>query len=219
MKNVTTTYVGYFIFNIHKENVMEEKNKQAADYMSDEEIVELYWKREERAIHETDRKYRNYLYRVAFNILHDRLDSEECLNDTYLGTWNSIPPAKPTAFQIFLSKIMRNTAVNRYRYNMADKRIASQMTVALEELDESMMYQLSDEEEKLVSEIGQLLNEYLEGLSKRGRFVFVSRYYYADEIVEIARMLGVSERTVYRELVELRNGLRERLEKEGFVRE
>ena len=219
MENVTTTYVRYFIFNIHKENVMEEQNKQAVDYMSDEEIVALYWKREERAIHETDRKYRNYLYRVAFNILHDRLDSEECLNDTYLGTWNSIPPAKPTAFQLFLSKIMRNTAVNRYRYNMADKRIASQMTVALEELDESMGYQLSDEEEKLVNEIGLLLNEYLEGLSKRARFVFVSRYYYADEIVEIAKMLGVSERTIYRELVELRNGLKERLEKEGFVRE
>ena len=90
--------------------------------MPDGEIIELYWKREEAAISETDKKYGKYLYRIAYNIVHDELDCEECLNDTYLGTWNRIPPARPNVFQIFLSKIMRNIAVDRFRKNTAKKR-------------------------------------------------------------------------------------------------
>lgn len=92
-------------------------------YLKDEQIIELYWAREERAISETDRKYRKYLYTVAYNILHSDPDCEECLNDTYLGTWNAIPPHRPNFFQAFLSKIMRNTAVVHYKKNHTQSRI------------------------------------------------------------------------------------------------
>ena len=104
-----------------------ETKKRARTLLEDEEIIELYWARNERAISETDKKYKNYLYTIAYNILHDALDCEECLNDTYLGTWNTIPPTRPNVFQAFISKIMRNTAIGRYNKNTADKRVPSEM--------------------------------------------------------------------------------------------
>ena len=100
-----------------------ENSTKSERYLPDPEIIELYWARDERAIDETDKKYRQYLHRIAYNIVHDDLDCEECLNDTYLGTWNRIPPTRPNAFQLFLSKIMRNIAIDRYRKNSAKKNI------------------------------------------------------------------------------------------------
>lgn len=112
----------------------------ADNYLSDEKIVELYWQREEKAIEETDKKYGKYLYTIAYNIVHDKLDSEECLNDTYLGTWNSIPPARPSALQIFVSKIARGVAVNKFKSKTAKKRIPSELVTSLSELDECIPY-------------------------------------------------------------------------------
>ena len=100
--------------------------------MSDEDIVALYFARNEKAISETDLKYGRYLFTIAYNIVHDRLDCEECLNDTYLGTWNAIPPHRPPVFQVFLSKIMRNTAVDKFRKTRASKRIPSELVVSLD---------------------------------------------------------------------------------------
>jgi len=105
--------------------------------LGDEEIIALYWARNEEAIRETDRKYGKLLYQQAYNILHDRCDSEECQNDTYLGAWNSIPPASPTSLQTYVVKIMRKIAISRYREKTAQKRIPSEMTDCLEELLES----------------------------------------------------------------------------------
>ena len=113
---------------------------------TDETIVELYWKRDETAIRLTDEKYGKYLYAIAYRILHDSLDCEECLNDTYLGTWNCIPPAKPNPLQLFVSKIMRNIAIDRFRGRMASRRVPSEMTVSLEELDECLAYSASPSE-------------------------------------------------------------------------
>ena len=184
--------------------------------LSDEEIIELYWQREEKAIAETDAKYGRYLYKIAYNIVHDRPDSEECLNDTYLGTWNRIPPACPNAFQIFLSKIMRNIAVDKFRRNSAKRKIPSSLMVSMEELDECVAYEPSVEEAYAIDELKRILDAYLRSLSDRDATVFICRYYYADPISEIAEMLHVSERTVSRLLVSLRNGLKETLEKEGY---
>ena len=86
--------------------------------MDDEEIVELYWNRNERAIEETDFKYKKYLFSIAYNIVHDRLDSEECLNDTYLGVWKAIPPTKPNVLIAFLTTITRRIAIKRYHSNL-----------------------------------------------------------------------------------------------------
>lgn len=196
---------------------MKETEKTAqSTVLSDEEIIELYWNREERAISETDTKYGRYLFTIAYNIVHDRLDCEECLNDTYLGTWNSIPPHRPNIFQIFLARIARNIAVDRYREKTASKRIPSEMTVSLDELNECLSYDPSVEEDTLVKGISSVLNEFLKTLPEREKFTFVCRYYYADSVENIAKMLQVTERTVFRDLAKTRARLKELLEKAGF---
>lgn len=98
----------------------------------DEEIVRLYFDRDEAAIRETDRKYGKFLFGIAYNILHDRLDCEECRNDTYLGIWNSIPPTRPVSFRAFITRIMRNTAIKKYKERTCLKRVPSELTVPLD---------------------------------------------------------------------------------------
>jgi RNA polymerase sigma-70 factor (ECF subfamily) len=193
--------------------------KDGSPYLDDEKIVELYWKRDEKAIDETDRKYRHYLHTVAFNILHNNLDCEECLNDTYLGTWNAIPPAHPTLFQIFISKIMRNTAVVRYKKITASKRVPSEMTVSLDELDGCLPYDNSVEYDYAVFQLSRLLSHYIRSLSEPRAFIFICRYYCSDLICDIADMLHVSESTVLRELSAIKNGLKKLLIKEGYYNE
>ncbi|MBQ9784752.1 MAG: RNA polymerase sigma factor [Clostridia bacterium] len=184
--------------------------------MPDEEIIELYWQRNESAIKETDVKYGKYLYAIAYNLLCDRLDSEECLNDTYLGTWNRIPPARPNFFSAFLSRIARNIAVDRIRKNTADKRIPESMLIPLDELRECFIDDISEADQNAVNALAEILNGYLKHLSERQRTVFVCRYYYADSVSLIAKMLQVSERTVFRELEEIRNGLKKELTERGY---
>ena len=191
--------------------------KNDAAYMEDEKIIDLYWKRDENAIKQTDRKYGKYLYVIAYNIVHDRLDCEECLNDTYLGTWNKIPPQRPGVFQVFLSRIMRNIAVDKLRHNTAAKRVPSEMMISLEELDECVSNMPSVEQEAENNRLANILNDYIKTLNDREQFIFVCRYYYADKVESIARMLQVGEATVYRELTSIREGLRAHLEKEGVV--
>ncbi|MBQ5633706.1 MAG: sigma-70 family RNA polymerase sigma factor, partial [Clostridia bacterium] len=185
-------------------------------HLSDEAIIELYWNREERAIKATDEKYGKYLFTIAYNIVRDELDCEECLDDTYLGTWNSIPPTRPTLFQVFLAKIMRNVALDRFRKKSAAKRIPSEMIVSLDEIDGYLPYDASVEEAVLIQEISRVLNEYLGSLSDRDEFIFVCRYYYSDTISDIAKMLDLNPKTVSAALLKLREGLKDRLEKEGY---
>lgn len=185
--------------------------------LSDAEIIELYFDRNERAIKETDTKYGKYLYTIAYNIVYDRMDCEECLNDTYLSTWNAIPPHRPPVFQVFLSKIIRNTAIDKYRKSRAAKRIPSELVVSLEEIGETLPDHTP--EESSVRELSHALNGFLAMLNDREQFVFVCRYYYSDRVSVIARMLQVSENTVARELTALRERLREYLKKEGVWHE
>lgn len=185
--------------------------------LSDEEIISLYWARQEKAISETDLKYGKYLYTIAHNILNDDLDSEECLNDTYLGTWNAIPPQRPKIFQAFLSKITRNIALGRIRKATAEKRIPSEMTRSLEELDECILVEPGEDEKYYVNRLSELFNRYLETLSDRQLFIFVCRYYYSDSIISIADMLKLSKNTILRDLAKIRQELREFLEKEGYT--
>ena len=189
-----------------------QQGKTDKKILPDEEIISLYWNRNESAIDATDVKYGKYLYTIAYNILNDNMDSEECLNDTYLGTWNRIPPARPNAFQIFISKIMRNVAVDKFRKKTADKRIPSELIVSLNEIEDYIPAENSAE----MMEIARILNEYVRSLSDIASFIFVCRYYYSDSVDKIAKMLKYSQSTVYRELSKIRNGLRERFEKEGI---
>jgi RNA polymerase sigma-70 factor (ECF subfamily) len=187
--------------------------------VDDEIIIDLYWQRDENAILETDRKYGKYLYVIAYNILRDSMDCEECLNDTYLCTWNRIPPTRPTALQTFLSRIARDEAVDKHRKKHASRRIPSELVSSLDELESCLPGGMSPEDEVLIKEMSKLISEYLRTLSKREEFVFICRYYYADSISSIANMLDVSENTVFRALAKIRKGLRAKFIEEGVLNE
>ena len=191
-----------------------ELQTQAA--MSDEQIVELYWQRDERAIRETDRKYQHFLLTVAHNILRDAQDCEECLNDTYLGAWNAIPPARPKVLQAFLATIMRRTAIDCYKRKKRQKRIDSELTVALSEVEELLADGSDPAAELDAHELGRVISEFIRALPKRRMYIFMSRYYTARPIGEIARLLGCSESTVNKEIAAIKRDLKEKLEKEGY---
>ena len=192
-------------------------NKDNRGHLSDDEIVELYWNRDEQAIRFTDEKYGKYLLTIAYNILRDQLDCEECLNDTYLGTWNSIPPTRPKIFQVFISKIMRNLAIDRFRKRAAAKRIPSEMVVSLDEFDECMVYDISVPEEYIVKEIGKIISEYISSLLPNDEFIFICRYYYSDSMVNIAKMLDVETAYVKRRLLKMRSDIKAILKEKGYA--
>jgi RNA polymerase sigma-70 factor (ECF subfamily) len=198
---------------------MNYKEQNTGHVLSDDEIVELYWQRQEKAIHATDKKYGKYLYTVAYNILRDGQDSEESLNDTYLGAWNAMPPNRPNRLHVFLSKITRNISLGRVRKRTAEKRIPPELILSLEELDDGMCFEVGEDEKYLIRQLGYILNDYLASLSDRRTFIFVCRYYYGDSVESIAKMLGLSVNTISRELSTIRRGLKEILAKEGFANE
>ena len=184
--------------------------------MSDEQIVALYWQRDEQAIKETDIKYKRFLLSVAYNIVHDTHDIEECLNDTYIGAWNSIPPARPTVLQAFLATIMRRTAIDRYKAKRRQKRIASELTLSLSEVEDF----ISDGDvysESEARELGRVISDFLRSLSDRRMYIFMSRYYVARPIKEIAKLIACSESTVNKEISAIKCELKEKLEKEGYT--
>ena len=189
---------------------------QTKAVMSDEQIVELYWRRDERAIRETDRKYQHFLLTVAHNILRDAQDCEECLNDTYLGAWNAIPPARPKVLQAFLATIMRRTAIDCYKRKKRQKRIDSELTVALSEVEEFLADGSDPAAELDAHELGRVISEFIRALPKRRMYIFMSRYYTARPIGEIARLLGCSESTVNKEIAAIKRDLKEMMEKEGY---
>ena len=183
--------------------------------MSDGEIIELYFRRDERAISETDAKYGKYLFSVAYNVVHDRLDCEECPNDTYLDAWNAMPPERPAALKAFLAIIMRRRAIDRYKAEKRKKRIPSELTVSLSELE----FALSDDtpqSELEAEELCRIISDFLRSLPERRAYIFMSRYYAARPIREIANKLCVSESTVNKELALIRQSLRKMLESEGY---
>lgn len=186
-------------------------------YRTDHEIVALYWARSETAIQETDRKYRRLLFSVITNILADARDGEECISDTYLGAWNAMPPAKPQILPAFLTRIARNRAVSRYRTNAASKRIPSELTTTLAELDEVFGGDDTVETQIELHRLAAALNRYLANLSEESRMIFVCRYYCTDPVERIATMLGISQATVFRRLTTMRRELKQRLEEEGIA--
>ena len=190
----------------------ERREKQVL--FTDEQIIELYWDRNETAIQETDKKYGKTLFRLANNILCDRSDSEECRNDTYFAVWNRIPPTRPHAFRAFITQIVRRIAINRYNEKMSQKRIPSEFTVSMEDLSDFISVN-DGEEEFMAEEIGKIINAYVRQLDERQRYIFVSRFYVAESVENIARELSVVPSTVYRALDQIKYGLKECLERNG----
>ncbi len=185
--------------------------------MEDNQIIKLYQERSETAISETANKYGVYCHSIAYRILHNEEDSEECVNDTYFRTWNSIPPQNPNVFSVFLGKITRNLALDKYRYYNREKRGNGQTMVVLEELENCIPSRKSTEQEIDDKMLVELLNTFLEGLPVKKRTIFVQRYWYLRPISEIAQEFHVSESNIKITLFRIRNKLKNVLEKEGIV--
>ena len=185
--------------------------------MSDEEIVELYWQRDEYAIKATSDKYGKLLYKIAYNILHDNLDCEECQNDTYLNVWNSIPPTKPIIFRTFIARIMRNIAIDKYYEKKSKKRISSEMTVSMDECEGFIAYNDDPSEYLLAQELGKMISDFLRGLSEKDRYIFMNRFYLSESIDTIALELEISESAVYKKLTKLKSALKKYLDERGVL--
>ncbi|MBQ6848949.1 MAG: RNA polymerase sigma factor [Clostridia bacterium] len=184
--------------------------------MTDQRIIELYWQRDQSAIRETDRQYGQRLFEMARRILTDRGESEETVNDTYLRTWESIPPRRPTALFAFLAKITRSLAIDRYRRRQADKRLPSQYALSLDELGECIPGGESPDDALDLDVLAHTIRQWLSTLSPSARDAFVCRYFYADSLEEIAARQRISLSAVKSTLYRARQSLRKHLEKEGY---
>ena len=183
---------------------------------SEAQIIELYWQRDERAIKETDRALRTQLLSLAKNLLRDTQDAEECLNDTYVRVWNSIPPARPDSLKAYVLSIMRKVAINRYKASKRQKRVPAQMISSLSELGDMLSDGDSFHTEQEARALGEILTGFTSTLSDRRAFIFMSRYYLCRPIDEIAQKLGCSKSTVNKEIAAIKQELRQLLESEGY---
>ena len=189
--------------------------------MEDNQIVDLYRERDERAISENDAKYRRYCVQIAMNILENAQDAEECVNDTYLQAWNTIPPGSPDKLGVFLGKITRNLSLERYKAKKTAKRGNSLFLVSLDELSEcvpdgSTGFGSGFDDEAEASRIGECVNKFLRKQSGEVRDIFICRYFYSDSIWEICRRFGHSENKVKSLLHRTRRKLKKFLESEGI---
>ena len=185
--------------------------------MKDTEIIDLYWTRQERAITETQESYGKYCYSIAYHILHEREDSEECVNDTWLRAWNTIPPTRPARLSLFLGTITRNLSFDRWKRKHAAKRGSGEMDVVLDELAECVPDKSSTEEIVEERELQRQINQFLGTLREKDRNIFLRRYWYAEEYSEIARRYGLNLNTVKTTLFRVRGKLKAYLEQEGVV--
>lgn len=182
--------------------------------LEDSRIIELFCERSEQAILELSRKYGSICGRVAGNILNNRLDTEECLNDAYLGVWNSIPPQKPNPLLSYVCRVVRNLAIKRYHANTAAKR-NSAYDIALDELENCFPAPVTVEDEFNAKELARMIDRFLETLDKRNRMMFVRRYWYSDSIADIAELFHTSSHNVSVRLCRTREKLKKYLIKEG----
>ena len=184
--------------------------------MNDDEIIELYWNRNEHAIEETSNKYDKYLMKISNNIISNIEDNKECVNDTYLKAWNSIPPYRPKALLVFLSKITRQLSIDMYRKKSAAKRIKSDYQVSLTELEDIIPDSKEVHTEIETRLLKESINNFLKSLNKDERDVFIARYFYFYPIKKIATYCDMSESKVKSVLFRTRKKLKDYLNKEGY---
>lgn len=183
--------------------------------MEDQLIIKLFFERSEDAIRELDLKYGKICKRLANRFLHNEQDSEECINDAYLAVWNTIPPQNPNPFSAYVFRIVKNTALKKYRANTAQKR-NNHYDVILEEVDEFLAVNETVESEILAKEISNKINIFLGTLKEKDRVIFVQRYWLCYSIEEIAINTGASKNYVTVHLYRTREKLRDYLKEEGF---
>lgn len=183
--------------------------------MDDSKIIALFFARSEKAIDAISEKYGKLCQMIAVNILGNQQDAEECVNDSYLAAWNTIPPQKPNPLRTYLCKITRNIAVTRYHANTAQKR-NTHYDIALDELEDCLHCADTAESQALARELSYLLDRFLLTLDKRTRVIFVRRYWYAEPVSQIAKDFGMRPNGVSVQLNRTRNKLRIFLIKEGY---
>ena len=201
-------YTGYRGFRVQQQSEVS--------HLTDNDIIKLYFDRDERAISETSARYGGYCTSIAYGILGSREDAEECVNDTYLRAWNSIPPHKPGILSVFLGRITRNLSFNRYRKNRAGKRGGGELALILDELDEIVSGDSSAEDQYLRSELANEISAFLAGLSSDKREMFLRRYWYADPVTDIAEHFGCTANSAAVTLSRIRSDLKNYLHTRGY---
>ena len=178
--------------------------------MTDEKIIDLFFLRSEQAISELDKKYGRACYSVSYRILNNGQDAEECVNDSYIGVWNAIPPARPDPLRAFVLKIVRNISLKRYEQNTAAKR-NSHYDIAMEELEDCLASSATIEEEIEECRLTEIIESFLGSLSEKNRVIFMRRYWFSDSYADIAKQVGLTEKNVSVRLTRIRKELREYL--------
>ena len=183
--------------------------------MEDCDIIRLFWAREERALEETHQKYGAYCWTIAHNILKNREDSDECVNDTYLRAWNAMPPQRPAILPAFLGKITRNLSIDRYKAKKASRRGGGQLTLALEERGDCLPAGERVEDAVTAAELSRVIDRFLRTLPDKDCCIFLRRYWYFDAMGDIARRYHMAEGSVKSSLFRTRRKLRDYLTQEG----
>lgn len=184
--------------------------------MEDMEIIDLYWSRNEAAISHTQQKYGAYCTKIANNILYNREDCMECVNDTWLKAWNAMPEARPNQLAAFLGAITRNLSLDRYRKSHANKRGKGEVELVFDELQDCLAAD-GPEQQMEMNQLTEHINMFLEKMEKENRMIFVRRYWYMDSVKEIADRYEISEGKVKSSLFRSRKRLSEYLVKEGYI--
>lgn len=184
--------------------------------MDDIGIIDLFFERCEDAIIQSRNKYQGYCYSIAFSILGSKEDAEECVNDTYMRAWNSIPPQRPDRLDVFLGRITRNLAFDRYRKTKAKRRIRASVTLVLSELEECIPDGGSETDVTDRLALGDALNAFLRSLAEDDMRIFVRRYWFGLSVADIAKERGMGQSNVKIRLHRMRLGLKKYLETEGI---
>ena len=185
--------------------------------IDDEKIIDLFFERSEQGIRELDNKYGAVCHNLSYNIVNNRQDAEECVNDAYLGAWNAIPPAKPNPLLSYIVKIVRNISLKIYWRKEAAKR-SSHYTIALEEIEACIADQKTVEDEIEARELARIIEDLLDTLTVENRVIFMRRYWFADSYKDIAELVGLSEKNISVRLTRIREKMKQYLiEREVFV--
>ncbi len=185
--------------------------------IDDEKIIEMFFERSEQGLRELDNKYGKICHNLSYNIVSNRQDAEECVNDAYLGAWNAIPPAQPNPLLAYLCKIVRNISLKIYYRKEAAKR-SSHYTIAMEEIEACIADPNTVETEIEARELARIIESFLDTLTVENRVIFMRRYWFSDSCKDIAEFVGLTEKNISVRLTRIRQKMKEYLaEREVFV--
>lgn len=199
--------------DLYSEKIIE----NGADYQGDDRILNMFWERDERALETVAERYGRYCWSVAYGILKNREESDDCVNETYLKLWESIPPNRPDNLKAYIARIAKNIALNALRSLQTQSRGGGELTVVLDELSECVASSDNVEQKAINKELIKAINKFLKTLPQKKRDIFVLRYWYVMSISDIAKRYGCSENSVSVTISRTRKTLTEFLRKRGMI--